>query len=193
MTRRLEIIKEDNDYGMELDGVHIDTRHPAITTTQLKYAKILSFSSCGLEEIDLQGLQENVRLTALDLTSNHLSNLDLRPLSSCISLQVLLLGDNQLEHVDLQPLGSCRLLRALDLSRNDLMVIDLTPLAVLERLTWLQISGNKGLSAIDLTPLKSLPILGNLSVPERARVMMKGPPETMANGFDHLLQRIEYL
>jgi len=92
-----------------------------------------------------------------------LSNLDLKPLSKCPSLEHLVIVGTDIEELDLKPLRKCQNLEVLCLEGNRFTQLDLTPLSDCTNLTTLYLDQNY-LSSIDLSPLESCHYLRKINL-----------------------------
>ncbi len=88
----------------------------------------IRFRNMHAKEVDLSDLVHCKNLTILDLSRNALGTVDLNPLSTCSELESIIARENRLESLDLWPLAGNSRLQQIDLSFNKtLRHLDITP------------------------------------------------------------------
>ncbi|CAL6000709.1 Conserved_hypothetical protein [Hexamita inflata] len=108
----------------------------------------LTINSCNLS--DLQGIQDMIQLTDLNLSMNQLKDISL--LASLINLTHLDLGQNNIENINV--LANFKKLTSLDFSQN--LVADISAISQLTQIQFLDLSYNFVIKLEDLSPLTSL-------------------------------------
>lgn len=91
-------------------------------------ASEIRFRNMHAKEVDLSDLAECKNLASLDLSRNALETIDLTPLSNCPMLERIIARENRIELLDLWPLAENSLLKHVDLTLNrTLRSLDVTP------------------------------------------------------------------
>ncbi len=122
------------------------------------YTHEIILKEAGLDEVQLEGIEEFKSIGKINLSHNRIKEIDLSPLIPLYNLHTLDLSRNRLKSVDLSPLKGKLNFAYLSLESNDLKTVDLTPIQGLPRLQVLRLGDNL-LEEIDLSPLATVPEL----------------------------------
>ena len=139
----------------DIVGLGLADNRIADATALAGLSELTALDLSGNDLDDLPPLGGSGNLTTLSLHSNRISGLS--GLAGADGLTWLDLAANDVE--DIGPLSGLSGLTTLDLSNND--IEDIGPVAGLDKVQWLYVHGNGGLS--DLSPLSGLTSLAALS------------------------------